>query len=142
MAIFPLFFGEDWDDALDSLKSAPGALGGLSWSAIRQVRAVDLAALALVVAGWLWAAFGYGVAEDHQLLLLCIALLPTALWVLAGLVGGLIFEISGLGVRVLQYWESYVLMLMFALFGVASLRVALNPRGVGIHRGPSAPGAG
>ena len=48
----------------------------------------------------------------------------------------LVFEISGLGVGVLAYWESYALMLVFGLFGVVSLRLALNPRGVRVYRGP------
>jgi hypothetical protein len=131
-----MFFGDDWDDAVDSIKSAPGALGGMALSALRQLRAVDVAAFALVIAGWLWIAAGYPGVSSAGSLHLTLALLPTFLWLAAGIAGGLIFEVSGLGYRVLAYWEAYVLMLLFALFGVTSLRVALNPHGRRVHRGP------
>jgi hypothetical protein len=132
------FFGDDWDDALDSLKSAPGALGGVMLSGLRQIRAVDAAAFGLVIAGWAWAigAYVHGGTDQHTWHL-ALALAPTALWLLAGLAGALIFEIGGLGVRTMAYWESYVLMLVFAVFGVLSLRVALSPQGRQIHRGPT-----
>src|SRR5689334_15213270 len=120
MTGFQAFFGDDWDEAFDSLMSAPGALGGIALTAVRQVRAIDGAAFSLVVGGWLWLLFGFGVASDHQTLLLAVALAPTILWLAAGLAGALIFELGGLGVSILAYWESYVLMLLFALFGVAS----------------------
>lgn len=135
-----VFFGDDWDETVDSLKSTPGALAGLALSAARQLRPVDLVALGLMLAGWLWLATGYpGVAEPGRLHL-TLALLPTAAWFGAGIAGGLVFEISGLGYRVLAYWEAYVLMLLFALFGVTSLRVALNPHGRRIHRGATTSG--
>ena len=136
VAGFQAFFGDDWDDALDSLRSAPGALGGVALSALRQVRALDIAVFGLVVAGWLWLVFGYALEGDHRLGLVLLALAPTVLWLAAGVAGVLVFEVSGLGVGVLAYWESYALMLMFALFGVVSLRLALNPRGVRVYRGP------
>ncbi len=139
MVALPAFFGDDWEDALDSLMSAPGALGGLTLTALRQLRPVDGAAFVLVVAGWAWLVIGYGVLGERELWTTLLALLPTGLWLIAGVAGGLIFEISGLGARVLAYWESYVLVLLFALFGVASLRLALNVPGVRISRGPVRP---
>src|SRR3972149_9386668 len=81
------FFGDDWEDALDSLKSVPGAFGNIVVAALRQLRLVDGAAFALVLAGWLWVVFGFGVAGDHSLALLLLALLPTLLWLAAGLIG-------------------------------------------------------
>jgi purine-cytosine permease-like protein len=133
---FQIFFGDDWEDAVDSVKSAPGALGGLALTAMRQLRAVDIAAFGLVVAGWAWLAAGFpGVSEPGNLHL-TLAVFPTVLWFGAGIVGGLIFEVSGLGYRVLAYWEAYVLILLFALFGVTSLRIALNPHGRRVYRGP------
>jgi hypothetical protein len=122
------FFGDDWEEALDSLKSVPGAFGNIFIGGIRQVRLLDGLALALVVAGWLWLTFGYGVAGDHSALLLLLAILPTILWLAAGVIGGLVFEVGGIGVRALAYWEAYLLIGLFALFGVTSLRLALNPR--------------
>ena len=132
------FFGDDWDDALDSLRSAPGALGGVMVSGFRQVRGVDAAAFGLVIAGWIWALAGFAHGgTDQQAWHLALALLPTAFWLLAGITGALIFEIGGLGVRTMAYWESYVLILVFAVFGVLSLRVALSPQGRQVHRGPT-----
>ena len=66
------------------------------------------------------------------------ALLPTLAWFAAGITGALVFEISGLGPRVLGYWESYVIIALLALFGVVSLRLALNPRDLRVHRGVAA----
>ncbi len=135
---FQAFFGDDWDEALDSLRSAPGALGGIALSALRQVRPIDLAAFSLVLAGWLWVAAGFIASDNDSIGLLALALLPSALWLAAGVAGALIFEISGIGVRILAYWEAYVLILLFAFFGVASLRLALNPTGSRIYRGTTA----
>jgi hypothetical protein len=132
------FFGDDWDDALDSLKSAPGALGGLMLSCLRQVRAIDIAAFGLVVAGWVWIAATYVVdGIDQQSWHVALGILPTVLWLAAGITGVLIFEISGLGLRTLAYWEAYVFIVLFSVFGVLSLRVALSPHGAGVHRGPT-----
>ncbi len=130
------FFGDDWEDALDSLKSAPGAFGNLLIAALRQVRPLDGLAFAVVIAGWAWVVCGYGVAGDHRPAFLVLALLPTALWLAAGVIGGLVFEVGGIGVRSLAYWESYLLILLFAAFGVISLRLALNPRDRRVYRGP------
>jgi len=128
------FFGDDWEDALDSLKSAPGAFGNILLAAWRQVRLVDGVAFALVLAGWLWLVFGYGVAGDHSLVLVLLALLPSLLWFTAGLIGGLVFQIGGIGARSLAYWESYLLIGLFACFGLISLRLALNPRDRRVYR--------
>jgi hypothetical protein len=131
------FFGDGWDDAIDSLKSAPGALGGVMLSGLRQVRAVDAAAFGLVIAGWLWIVGSYLHPTDQQAWHVALGLLPLAFWLVAGIAGALIFEIGGLGPRTMAYWESYVLILVFAVFGVLSLRVALSPESRQVHRGRS-----
>lgn len=128
------FFGDDLEDTFDSIKSAPGAFGNIMVAAVRQVRLVDLLAFAVVCAGLGWLVFGYGFAGDHGLGLLLFALLPVALWLAAGLTAGFVFHISGIGYRSLTYWESYVLIGLFSLFGVLSLRLALNPRDRRIYR--------
>jgi hypothetical protein len=132
---FQEFFG---DDAIDSLKSAPGALGGLLLGSLRQIRLTDFVAFALVLAGWAWIAgdlLGLVSLGRWEVLL---ALMPTLLWLTAGIAGVLIFEISGLGVRVLAFWEAYVLILVFALLGSVTLRIALGRDARRIHRGPPA----
>jgi hypothetical protein len=128
------FFGDDWNDALDSLLSAPGAFGNVVVAAWRQIRPVDMAALALVLLGWAWLILGFAIMGDHRLILLALGLLPTLLWLTAGVIGGLFFEVGGIGVRSLAYWESYLLILLFACFGVISLRLALNPRDRRVYR--------
>jgi hypothetical protein len=129
------FFGDDFEDTIDSLKSAPGAFGNILVAAARQVRLVDVAAFTVVLAGWLWLILGYGVADDRRAGLVLLALLPTALWLVAGIIGGLIFEIGGIGLRSLAYWEAYLLIGLFAVFGVISLRLALNPKDRNVYRG-------
>jgi hypothetical protein len=129
---FQEFFGDDLEDALDSLKSAPGAFGNILVAAVRQLRPVDVAAFALVLAGW--AFFAYGLAAGHGVGLLLASLLPAALWLAAGIAGGVIFHVGGIGYRSLGYWESYVLILTFSCFGVLALRLALNPHDRRIHR--------
>ncbi len=121
------FFGDDLEDTLDSLKSAPGAFGNIVVAAVRQLHLLDVAAFALVLAGW--AFFAYGLAAGHG-----IGLLPLALWLTAGIAGGVIFHVGGIGYRSLGYWESYVLILTFSCFGVLALRLALNPYDRRIHR--------
>ncbi len=134
----PAFFGDGWEDALDSLTSAPGALGGLMLSGLRQVRAIDAAAFGLVIAGWVMILATYvDNGTDQQAWHIALGLLPTMLWLTAGVIGALIFEIGGLGLRTMAYWESYVLLLVFAVFGLLSLRVALSPESRQIHRGPN-----
>ncbi|HLF72321.1 MAG TPA: hypothetical protein VI759_09245 [Dehalococcoidia bacterium] len=134
---FQEFFGDDWEETLDSLKSAPGAFGNILVGGVRQMRLVDLAGLALVFAGWFWVIIGYGIAGDHSTLLLIVALLPSLLWFGAGIAGGLVFEVGGIGVRSLAYWESYLLIGVFACFGLTSLRLALNPRDRRVYRAPA-----
>ena len=129
---FQDFFGDDFEDALDSLKSAPGAFGNIVVAAVRQLRAVDIAAFALVLAGWTF--FAYGLAAGHGAGLLLLSLLPLALWLAAGIAGGVVFHVGGIGYRSLGYWESYVLILTFSCFGVLALRLALNPYDRRIHR--------
>jgi hypothetical protein len=133
------FFGDDWEDALDSIKSVPGAFGNIMLGAIRQVRPLDVAVFALVVAGWGWFVFGYMVAGDHRVGLLVLALLPTVLWLAAGAAGAIVFEVSGIGPRVLSYWESYVLILACSVLGVVTLRLALNPKDQRVYRAPETP---
>jgi hypothetical protein len=129
------FFGEDWDDAFDSLKSAPGALGGVMLSTMRQLRPYDALAFSLVVAGWLWLIAGVAVGGRTDAVAIAAGVLPTILWLAAGVTGALVFEIGGLGKRVLGYWEAYVIIAVLALFGVVSLWLALNPRDLHVHRG-------
>jgi hypothetical protein len=130
------FFGDDWDDALDSIAAAPGALGGLMLSCLRQVRAVDAAAFAIVVAGWASLAAGAALGET-QWWHFAVAVVPTILWLAAGIAGVVIFEVGGLGYRSLTYWEAYVLILLFSVLGVLSLRMALSPESRLVHRGPT-----
>ena len=130
------FFGDDLDETLGSLMSAPGAFGNIMVAAVRQVRLIDGVALALMLLGWGWLIFGYGIAGDHRLGFVILALLPTLIWFSCGIVGGLVFEIGGIGVRSLAYWESYLLIGLFAFFGVVSLRLALNPRDRRVYRAP------
>jgi hypothetical protein len=136
------FFGDDWDETLDSLKSAPGAFGNIIVAAARQFRAVDVVAFGLVLTGLLWLIFGYFVTGHHSAAMLLLSLAPISLWFAGGLVGGLVFVIGGVGYRMLGYWEAYVLILFFSLFGSLSLRLALNPRDRQVYRpAPSAPKA-
>lgn len=131
----PAFFGDNLEGTLDSLLSAPGAFGNIVLAATRQLRPLDGLAFALVLAGWAWIGFGYGMAGDHRPTLLALSLLPTLLWLIAGLAGGLVFHVAGIGLRSLTYWEAYLLMLLFTCFGVISLRLALSPDR-GVYRPP------
>lgn len=133
------FFGDDWDEALDSIVAAPGALGGLMLSCLRQVRAVDAAAFAIVVAGWAWLAASLVFDFDQPMWHVAAAMLPTLLWLAAGIAGVVIFEVGGLGYRSLTYWESYVLIALFSVLGILSLRMALSPESRLVHRGPTGP---
>lgn len=129
---FQEFFGDDLEGAIDSLKSAPGAFGNILVAAVRQIHVIDAAAFALVLAGW--ALFAYALATDRSLGLLVLSLAPMALWLVAGIAGGVIFHVGGIGYRSLGYWESYVLIVIFSVFGTLSLRLALNPYDRRIHR--------
>jgi len=132
---FQEFFGDGLEDTLDSLKSAPGAFGNIMLAAIKQLRLVDAAAFGLVLCGWAYFVYGLTTGVSDGLLLL--SLLPTALWLICGIAGGVIFHVGGIGYRSLGYWESYVLILMFSAFGVLALRLALNPYDRRIHRAPA-----
>lgn len=131
------FFGDDFFDTFDSLLSAPGAFGNIVVATARQVRPVDVAAFSLVVLGWLWLFVGVLILGNHGAGLISLAVLPTLLWLAAGIAGGLVFEIGGLGKHVLTYWESYVLIGLFAIFGTIGLRLALNPKDRHVYRAPS-----
>lgn len=131
---FQSFFGEDFEDTIESLKSAPGAFGNILIAALRQVRPIDLACLCLMAAGWTWLAADIFFLEGRGAGLTVLALLPTAIWILAGLTGATLFVTGGIGPRALHYWESYVLILLFSGFGIVSLRLALNPRDYRVYR--------
>jgi hypothetical protein len=103
------------------------------------MRLLDFAAFTLVAAGWAWLAFGHLSGSGPSTTISLLALLPTAIWLVAGLTAALVFEISGLGYRSLLFWEAYLIILVLALFGVTSLRIALNPRDRKVHRGPVRP---
>ncbi len=134
------FFGDDLEETLDSLMSAPGAFGNIFVAAVRQVRLLDMAIFGLVIAGWLWIIGGFFIAGDHSAAALSLAVLPTALWLLAGVVAGFVFHVGAVGPRSLAYWESYVLISVFAFFGVVSLRLALDPRERRVHHAsPNSP---
>src|SRR5689334_2951798 len=91
------FFGDDFFDTFDSVLSAPGAFGNIVVATARQVRPIDAAAFALVVLGWFWLVVGALILGHHNPGLISLAVLPTLLWLAAGIAGGLVFEIGGLG---------------------------------------------
>jgi purine-cytosine permease-like protein len=134
MTVFRIqeIFGDDLEDTLDSIKSAPGAFGNILVAAVRQFRLVDAAAFALVVAGW--ALFAYAATADLDARVAVLGLLPSILWLACGIAGGIIFHVGGIGYRSLLYWESYALILIFSGFGVLALRLALNPHDRRIYR--------
>jgi hypothetical protein len=127
------FFGDDLEETFDSIRSAPGAFGNIGVAAFKQVRPIDAVALGLVVAGWAWLLFGYVIAEERDSVVLFLSVLPTFLWLVAGIVGGLVFHIGAIGYRSLGYWESYVLIGILSILGVISLRIALDPRGRNVY---------
>ena len=134
------FFSDEWDDTLDSIKSAPGAFGNIFIASLRQVRLVDAIALTLVVAGWLWLLVALVLGHEMSSGRLMLGFLPTLAWMAAGATGALVFEIGGIGPRVLRYWESYVLIAFFSLLGTVSLRLALNPKDRVVYRNPPSTG--
>ena len=134
------FFGNDVEEAWDSLRSVPGAFGNIFVGVIRQVRPIDALALATVMAGLVWLAIGHIVLGERGLVLYVSGVLPLLLWLTAGTIGGLIFNLGAIGRGSLAYWESYVLLLLFAAFGVISLRLALDPRGRRVYHAPPAGG--
>jgi hypothetical protein len=122
------FFGDDLEETWDSLRSLPGAFGNIIVAVVRQVRPVDAAALAVVLAGLTWLVVGHVILGERNLSLYLVSVLPLALWLVAGVVGGFVFHIGAIGRGSLAYWESYMLIMFFAIFGVISLRLALDPR--------------
>ncbi len=128
-------FGEEIEDTFDSLLSVPGAFGNIFVGIAKQIRLFDAAFLALIFAGWMWLLFGVVISDNDDTVLLLLAVLPTIAWVICGIVGGLIFEVGGVGWRSLALWESYLLMVVFITFGVISLRIAVNPKDRHIYRG-------
>jgi hypothetical protein len=122
------FFGDDLEETWDSLRSVPGAFGNIIIAVVRQVRPLDAAALAVVLAGLSWLVVGHVILGERHLSLYLVSILPLALWLVAGIVGGFVFHIGAIGRGSLAYWESYMLILFFAIFGVISLRLALDPR--------------
>jgi len=136
-------FGDELEETFDSLLSVPGAFGNVIIGIARQVRLIDAIFLGLVLAGWGWLAVGYTLSENDDMLFLALALLPTVAWVICGFVAGLIFEVGGVGWRALAFWESYLLLIVFIMFGVISLRIAINPKDRRVYRGtPPAADAG
>jgi hypothetical protein len=128
------FFGDNIEETWDSIRSVPGAFGNILLASLRQIRPLDIAALGLVVAGLVWFCVGYVFADERSYLSLALSLLPLLLWLIAGLVGGFVFQIGAIGRHSLAYWESYVLLALFAMFGVISLRLALDPRDRRVYR--------
>lgn len=128
---------DDIDETIGSLRSAPGAFGNILLGALRQIRPFDLAALCLVLAGWLWLAIAHVRGDELDVMLKALALLPSALWFLCGIIGSTLFVTGGIGPRALRFWETYVLILIFAGMGVVSLRLVLDPRDHSIYRAPA-----
>ena len=136
---FQGFFGDDWEDTLDSVLSVPGAFGNIVVAAVRQVKPWDALAMVLVLASLGWLLLGYLISGDHDSRYAWFSLLAIAAWLVCGTVGGLVFSVGGIGRRALWYWESYLLIGLFAAFGTVSLRIALNPKDRLVHRAPTTP---
>jgi hypothetical protein len=128
------FFGDDFEETLDSLLSVPGAFGNIALGVIRQIKPVDGAAFLLVAAGWAWLFFSYLGGHERSSSMIMVALLPTGIWFTSGIIAGFIFHIGAIGMRSLAYWESYLLILLFGAFGIISLRTALDPRDRRVYR--------
>jgi hypothetical protein len=133
------FFGDDWEDTIDSVLSVPGAFGNIVVAAVRQIKVWDAAAMLLVTASLLWLIGGYLIGGNHEAKYALGAVVVIAAWLACGTVGGFFFTIAGVGKRSLYLWESYLLIGLFAAFGTLSLRIALNPKDRLVHRPPPAP---
>jgi hypothetical protein len=133
------FFGDDWEDTLDSVLSVPGAFGNIVVAAVKQIKVWDAVAMVLVVASVLWLLVGYLISGDHDWKPTTLALVAIVAWLTCGTVGGFFFTIGGVGKRSLWLWESYLLVGLFAAFGTVSLRIALNPKDRLVHRAPTTP---
>ena len=125
---FRSFFGDDLEDTWDAVRSVPGAFGNIVVGVVRQIRLFDLMALSVVVAGLAWLLIGHLAFERGGATHYVLSALPLALWFAAGIFAGFVFHIGAIGKRALRYWESYMLILLFGVFGVLSLRLALDPR--------------
>jgi hypothetical protein len=132
------FFGDDLEETWDSLLSVPGAFGNILVGVVRQVRPIDGVALAAVLAGLVWLFVGHVVIGHRDIGFYVSGLLPLVLWLIAGVAGGLVFHVGAIGRGSLAFWETYVLLLLFAAFGVVSLRLALDPRDRRVYRAPPA----
>jgi hypothetical protein len=130
------FFGDDIEETWDSIRSVPGAFGNIVIGVVRQVQPIDAAAFSLVIIGLIALFIGHVVLGERRLALYVISTLPLALWLVAGAIGGFVFHVGAIGRSSLAYWESYVLILLFAAFGVISLRLALDPRDRRVYRSP------
>jgi hypothetical protein len=82
---------------------------------------------------------GYLVKGNHDWLWAGLSVVAIAAWLLCGAAGGFVFSVGGIGKRALWYWESYLLIGLFAAFGTVSLRIALNPKDRLVHRAPRTP---
>ena len=132
------FFGEDLEDTWDSLRSVPGAFGNIVVGVARQVRPIDALAFAVVIAGLVSLFVGHFLLGERHFGLYLGGLLPLLLWLVAGVIGGLVFHLGAIGRSSLALWETYVLLLLFAAFGVISLRLAIDPRDRRVYRAPPA----
>lgn len=133
------FFGDDLEETWDSIRSVPGAFGNICIGTLRQVRLPDMIAFAIVLAGIAWLLVGHLVLGERGFYALSIT--PLVLWFMAGVIGGIIFHVGVIGPRSLAYWESYALILLLGVFGVISLRLALDPRERRVyHSTPRNPG--
>ncbi len=130
------FFGDDIEETWDSILSVPGAFGNITIGVIRQVRPIDASAFALVIGGLVALFIGHVILGENALALYVLSTLPLVLWLVAGAVGGIVFHVGAIGRSSLAYWESYVLILLFAAFGVISFRLALDPRDRRVYRSP------
>lgn len=121
-------FRDDLEATWDMVRSVPGAFGNVIWAALRQVNLLDIAAFSVVIAGLAWLVAGWLLFDRHGIGHVAVALTPLFLWLTAGIVAGFIFHIGAVGKQSLAYWEAYALILLFGVFGILSLRLALDPR--------------
>jgi hypothetical protein len=133
------FFGDDWEDTLDSVLSVPGAFGNIVVAAVKQIKVWDALAMVLVAASVLWLTVGYLISGNHEARYAVAAVLVIVAWLTCGTVAGFFFTIGGVGKRSMLLWESYLLIGLFAAFGTLSLRIALNPKDRLVHRAPTTP---
>jgi len=133
------FFGDDWEDTLDSVLSVPGAFGNIVVAAVKQIKVWDAAAMLLVAVSLIWLLVGYLISGNHEAKYAIGAVVAIVAWLTCGTVAGFFFTIAGVGKRSMLLWESYLLIGLFAAFGTLSLRIALNPKDRLVHRAPTTP---